>query len=191
MSDKSFKNELQDILQGKSRVSHGTAIQAVTHLLSRCQTACYLGKTTQQIKEEESKWIAEYCDINNFWIRESPFDNFISQGAEQRVYIKDERTVYKLNDSIYYATWTDYLNNLLLNNYYFPDTAYQLCGFYISEEQILYALVEQRFVKATGLTDLNNVRLFLKNNGFDIKKNNDYYNAELGIILKTFMKKMY
>lgn len=32
-------------------------------------------------------------------------ENYIAQGAEQRVYMKDDQTVLKLNDAIYYASW--------------------------------------------------------------------------------------
>ncbi len=92
-------------------------------------------------------------------------------------------TVLKLNDAIYYASWIDYLHNLLLNNLFFPDTAYQLLGFY-KDLDIIYAVVEQPFVKATEQTDLNKVKEFMENNGFSNTKNHDYYNKELGLILE-------
>lgn len=116
-----------------------------------------------------------FCDI----IEE---DKFISSGAEQKVYIKDSQHVIKLNDAIYYASWEDYFHNLLLNNYFFADTAYQLVGFYL-KENICYAVVQQAFVKADRLTDLSQVQDFLINNGFVNTKNNDYYHPQLGIIL--------
>ena len=88
-----------------------------------------------------------------------------------------------MNDSIYYETWEDYFNNLLLNNYFFPDTSYRLIGFHVNGN-ILYAVVEQAFIESDYLTNLENVKLFLIANGFINKKNNDYYNPELGIILE-------
>lgn len=72
----------------------------------------------------------------------------MSQGAEQKVYLKDGSTVLKLNDAIYYVSWIDYFHNLLLNNLFFPDTAYQLLGFY-NEQEVVHAVVEQPFIKAT------------------------------------------
>jgi hypothetical protein len=46
---------------------------------------------------------------------------------EQSKFLGDDRHVLKLNDAIYYNhSWIDYLNNVLLHNYYFPDTAYEL-----------------------------------------------------------------
>jgi hypothetical protein len=107
----------------------------------------------------------------------------VSEGAEQRVYMKDFSIVLKLNDSIYYSTWQDYFINLLLHNFFFQDTAYALKGFIIQEE-ILYSVVEQTFVNITENTDLSAVKSFLESNGFKNKKNCDYYNSELGIILE-------
>jgi putative ubiquitin-RnfH superfamily antitoxin RatB of RatAB toxin-antitoxin module len=92
--------------------------------------------------------------------------------------------VLKLNDGIYYASWEDYFNNLLLNNYFFPDTAYNLIGFYKSDTDILYALVEQNYIESTQATDLKQVQEFMQANGFDNIRNNDYFNSELGIILE-------
>ncbi|MGV8137728.1 MAG: hypothetical protein AB2L20_21160 [Mangrovibacterium sp.] len=110
-------------------------------------------------------------------------NNYISEGAEQKVYLKDNRSVIKLNDAIYYLSWIDYFINLLLNNYFFPDTAYKLLGFF-RNDSIVYAVVKQHFINATEKTDLNLVEQFMKSNGFQKVRNNDYFNPELGIILE-------
>ena len=91
--------------------------------------------------------------------------------------------VLKLNDGIYYSSWKEYLQNLLLNNYFFPDTAYELLGFY-SDNEALYAVVRQKFVKSDEATNLDKVKEFLTSNGFKNIRNNDYYNEDLGIILE-------
>ncbi len=49
---------------------------------------------------------------------------------------------------------------------------------------MLYAVVKQAFVIITAKTDLNEVRGFLTQNGFNKTKNNDYLNPDLGIILE-------
>lgn len=49
---------------------------------------------------------------------------------------------------------------------------------------MIYAVVEQPFIKASEKTDLSLVKLFLENNGFLNTKNYDYYNADLGLILE-------
>ena len=137
----------------------------------------------KQNKQQETKCLIEFADQYNLWITHINLENYVSQGAEQKVYLKDGATVLKLNDAIYYASWIDYLHNLLLNNLFFPDTAYQLLGFF-KELDVIYAVVEQPFIKATQKTDLSLVKLFLENNGFLNTKNHDYYNADLGLILE-------
>ncbi len=137
----------------------------------------------KQNKQQETKSLIQFADQEGLWLTNINVENYVSQGAEQKVYLKDGSTVLKLNDAIYYASWIDYLHNLLLNNLIFPDTAYQLLGFY-REQEIVHAVVEQPFVKATEKTDLSLVKIFLENNGFQNTKNHDYYNAALGLILE-------
>lgn len=148
-----------------------------------------MAKTSKLFKQEETKELIKYITKNNLWILNIDFDKFISQGAEQRVFIFDEKHVFKLNDSIYYASWLDYLNHLLLNNYFFPDTAYNLLGFY-EQDQVLYAVVQQPYVKATSKTNLIKVKVFMENNGFINIRNHDYYNPYLGVILEDLTMKM-
>jgi hypothetical protein len=178
-----MKHELQNIISGKSQVRHGDAIQAIARYLRRGKSSSSEAKESKQIKTEEAKNIRQFCDQNNFWNTEIDITAFVSSGAEQKVYLHNEFQVFKLNDSIYYLSWEDYFNNLLLNNYFFPDTAYQLVGFYESEE-VLYAVVEQPFIKSDQNTVLENVKSFLDENGFENTRNNDYFNPDLGIILE-------
>jgi len=84
---------------------------------------------------------------------------------------------------VFYLSWIDYFHSLLLHNYYFPDTAYTLIGFY-ETASTLYAVVEQPFVQSDSLTNLADVRMFMEANGFRLKKNNDYYHFETGLILE-------
>ena len=177
-----MRDDIQHILSGKSQVKHHHLIQTTCSYLKGSQRASSMAKDQQQHKEEETKSLIKFAEDNHLWI-DINIDLYVSQGAEQKVYLKDGLTVLKLNDAIYYASWIDYFHNLLLNNLFFPDTAYQLLGFY-KESSILYAVVEQPFVKANEKTDLNIVKTFLENNGFINKKNHDYYNEELGLILE-------
>jgi hypothetical protein len=179
-----MKHELQNIISGKSQVRHGDAIQAVASYLRRGKSTSVTFESSKQIKIEEAKNIRQFCDQNNFWNTNIDINTFVSSGAEQKVYLhQDEFTVFKLNDSIYYLSWEDYFNNLLLNNFFFPDTAYKLVGFYESEE-VLYAVVEQDFIKFDELTEIEIVKKFLYENGFVNTRNNDYFNPDLGIILE-------
>jgi hypothetical protein len=91
--------------------------------------------------------------------------------------------VVKINDAIFFAFWIDYLNNLIIHNYFFPDTAYTLLGFRKIND-ILYAVVEQPHIQKTEDINLDQVKEFLKQNGFINTRRNDYRNNELGIILE-------
>ena len=193
-----LKHELHNVLSGKSQVRYGDTIQAVSSYIRKGKSASGTIESSKQIKSEEATLIKQFCDKNCFWITAININAFVSSGAEQKVYLYNKHKVIKLNDSIYYETWMDYFNNLLLNNYFFPDTAYQLIGFY-EQDDILYAVVEQDFIKNDCLTDLERVKEFLSSNGFVNVRNNDYYHPELGIILEdlhdenvlTFQENLY
>jgi hypothetical protein len=178
-----MKDELQNIISGKSQVRNGNAIQAITRYIRASKSASRSSKSSKQIKFEEATFIKQFCQKNNFWVSNIDVTTFVSSGAEQKVYLFDKYKVIKLNDSIYYENWQDYFNNLLLNNYFFPDTAYELIGFYESDN-ILYAVVEQNYIASDCVTELDKVKSFLTSNGFLNKKNNDYFHPELGIILE-------
>lgn len=179
-----LKDELKNIISGTGKVSHGELIQTIALHLRRSKESSNLVATNEYSKKQETKELTAFINQNNLWVCDIDFDKFITQGAEQKVYVKNDRKVLKLNDSIYYLFWIDYFNNLLLNNYFFPETAYHLIGFYKTPENVLYALVEQAYIKATELTKLENVKEYLLNNGFECTKNNDYYNKNLGVILE-------
>jgi len=184
MNFDSIKYELQHILQGKGEVSHRKPIQAITTYLRKSVEASTMAQRNESNKSEETEKLIEYINKNDLWNCNINFNSFLSEGAEQRVFIENNTKVLKLNDSIYYISWSDYLNNLLLNNYFFPDTAYNLLGFYKSEINVVYALVEKNYVESSQPTDLNQVKEFLSNNGFKNIRNHDYFNSELGVILE-------
>nr|WP_322623331.1 hypothetical protein [uncultured Flavobacterium sp.] len=178
-----LKNELHNVLSGKSEVSFGTTIQSIARYLNNGARAGRGIENPKQLREQETKSLEEYIDLNNLWILDIDLSQYVSEGAEQKVYLNGTDHVIKLNDAIYYTSWLDYFHNLLLHNFFFPDTAYELRGF-TKQDDVLYAVVAQAFVSITQLTDLNEVRLFLSSNGFNNTRNNDYQNHELGIILE-------
>ncbi|WP_396217962.1 hypothetical protein [Flavobacterium sp.] len=184
MNYKAIKDEIQNIIYGKSGNSQKTLIRTVADYLRASERTSTLVKKDKQYKQEETKKLIEFCNQNNLWVNEKVnFDLFVSEGAEQKVYIKNNKTVFKLNDAIYYESWQDYLINLQLNNYFFPDTTYTLVGFCLIDE-IFYALLEQPFVTVNESTDLEKVAEFMLENGFVNTRNHDYFNSELGIILE-------
>lgn len=178
-----LKDQLYDVISGKSKVRFGAIIQAIASYLEKGENTSSTVEIGKHFKEQEEKRLTAYVDAHMLWKTDVDFSQYISEGAEQRVYLKDAEHVVKLNDSIYYASWKDYFHNLILHNFFFPDTAYNLLGF-IKENAVLFAVVEQSFVSITENTNLNQVRDFLISNGFENHRNNDYIHAELGIILE-------
>lgn len=178
-----LKNELHDILSGKSQISFGTIIQTIASYLSDgTQTSSGVEKT-KQFKEQETKRLESYVSEESLWIEDIDLSQYVSEGAEQKVYLKDSEHVLKVNDAIYYSSWQDDFYNLLLHNFFFPDTAYNLLSF-TKDNGVLYAVVQQSYVLITDNTDLKQVKDFLNLNGFKNTRNNDYYNADLGVILE-------
>ncbi len=177
-----LKHELHLVLSGKSQIRFGTAIQAIASYLDHGAQTSSTVENEKQYKNQETKSLEKYISENSLWI-EIDLSQYVSEGAEQKVYLKDAEHVLKLNDSIYYNCWKDYFDNLLLHNYFFPDTAYNLIGF-TKNNEIVYAVVKQAYVSITESTNLETVKSFLTQNGFVNNRNNDYYNPELGIILE-------
>ncbi|WCM42236.1 hypothetical protein MG290_00775 [Flavobacterium sp. CBA20B-1] len=178
-----MKHELYHILSGKSQVRFGTVIQAITSYLSNGTQASTTTEVEKSFKEQETKVLESYITANHLWINNIDFSQYVSEGAEQKVYLKDSEYVLKLNDAFYYSSWRDYLFNLLLHNFFFADTAYELKGF-TKDNNVLYAVVQQNYVSVTSVTDLDKVKSFLTANGFYNNRNNDYINKEIGIILE-------
>ena len=179
-----LKNELQSIISGAGHYATTDFIQAAAHHLREGKKAGRNAQKSEFSKEQETKKLIDWINQQNFWFKEHDESRFFARGAEQRVYLYiDERYVYKLNDSIFYQYWLDYFHSLIIHNYFFPTTAYELIGFYL-EGDILYSVVKQPFIEITETTDTDLIKIFLQDNGFHLKKNNDYDNPALGIILE-------
>jgi len=179
-----IKYELQNIISGVGKYTEEDLIKTAAHYVRKSKEASRTAQKSEFTKEQETKKLIDWIDSRQLWFTEHNEDRFIARGAEQRVYLhQDERFVYKLNDSIFYRFWLDYFYSLLIHNYFFPTTAYQLTGF-IQEEDVLHAVVKQPFIEITENTDIESVRDFLHDNGFQLKKNNDYFNPSLGLLLE-------
>lgn len=183
MDIKQVKNELQNLISGKSGASYDALIQTVASHLRSGKRTSPMAKEKHQNKAQETKELIDFAKSNNLIIENIPEEKFIASGAEQKVYITGEKYVLKLNDAIYYASWEDYFYNLLLHNYFFADTAYQLLGFHLSEN-IFYAVIQQPYIKADSITSLEKVKDFMASNGFENKRRNDYENLNLGLIIE-------
>jgi hypothetical protein len=118
------------------------------------------------------------------WLDNLPIGSeYLTKGGESKIYLAPDRlNVIKVNDAIYYATWDEYLNSLLLHNLLFPNTAYSLIGF-IKIDNGLSAVLQQPFIEGKQ-AQLDDIRELLSYNGFENTKRQDYYNGEFGLVLE-------
>lgn len=109
---------------------------------------------------------------------------FLDEGAEQKVFFDSENNrVIKLNDAIFYVNWSQYLESLIIHNILFPNTKYTQSGF-LRINSTIYTAVEQDYVEPTSLTKIGKIRNEMEKNGFTVKKNSDYINNEIGLIIE-------
>ena len=180
----SLKNELQNIILGTVTNSKSQLIKAAQTYLRKSFTTSAGVEKTKQSREQEEEKLKDFISKNDLWISNEKFGTYITEGAEQKIYFpENSKDVIKISDAIFYLFWEDYFNSLLIPNYLFPDTSYILTGFYYTGNK-LFAVLKQPFIQSTGMTNLENVKLFMTSNGFQHKKNNDYYSSYLGIIIE-------
>ncbi len=178
------EDELQNIISGVGNKEPGNLIQAVAQKLGRSKATSTGSEKDNLTKQQEEEILNAFSDLHNLWVNNIDEKTFLAEGAEQKVYLcADGSNVIKLNDTIFYKYWADYFISLQLHNYFFPGTLYTLTGF-ARRENIFYALVQQPFIAFDAVTNLEFVKLFMQNNGFVWKKNNDYYHPGYGIILE-------
>jgi hypothetical protein len=179
-----YHYELQNIISGISNKKPGNLIQTVAHQLNSGKKQSVAIKKHKLSKQQEEEILTVIADTENLWVKNIDENSFLAEGAEQKVYLcTDGKNVLKLNDSIFYVSWLDYFLSLQLHNYFFPATNYKLIGF-TKKEATLFAVVKQPYIEIDAATNLEHVKLFLENNGFMWKRNNDYFHPEYGIILE-------
>lgn len=77
-----MKDELQNIISGKSQVRHGDAIQKVSGYLRAGKSTGETSGTGKQIKSKATALLKQYCNHHNFWIDTIDISRFVSSGAE-------------------------------------------------------------------------------------------------------------
>jgi len=108
---------------------------------------------------------------------------YLTQGGEAKIYLAaDSRNVIKVNESVYYATWTEYFNSLVIHNLLFTNTTYSLLGF-TEINGSLCVLLQQQFIEGEQ-AELENIKDLLTFNGFENTRRQDYYNKEFGLVLE-------
>ncbi len=97
-------------------------------------------------KEKQAIVLNNFCNKNNLWVIDLPKDErYLTRGGEARVYLADDnKNVIKFNNAVYYATWLEFFNSILLHNLIFSNTAYSFLGF-TKENNNLHAVLKQPY----------------------------------------------
>jgi hypothetical protein len=180
-----MRDEIRNILSRIGEITDRNLIQTALLYLSRSQSTGRAAQKTELLsKKDEVKLLTLFAAQYDCWYSLIDDNQYIGEGAEQQVFLNnDGRSVTKINDAIFYESWKDYFVSLLIHNFLFPSTHYELLGFYLKGNDF-YSVVKQSFIESTQPTDLDELRKFLERNGFKHRKNNDYYHPEWGIILE-------
>lgn len=138
-----------------------------------------------RIKKEQAEFLRHHSILKDWWVEDLPDENrFLTRGGEAKIYFApDKRSVIKVNDAVYYATWLEFFNSLVIHNLLFEETAYIFLGF-IEKDDSLLAVLKQPFITSDAPVDLEDVKKLLAFNGFINTKRNDYFNKQLGLILE-------
>lgn len=181
---KIIKSELQNIITGNGQTSGKCLIKKAQVYLGGNEIPSFQDPEIKRFKSEEEKSLIHFIEDNHLFYDEIIHDHdFIGEGAEQKVYRFNDVNLIKLNDAIFYEFWKDYFNSLLIHNYFFESTKYELLGFKLIN-QTLFAVVKQKFIESTEPVDLKLIKGFLEYNNFSNIRNNDYRNETLGLIFE-------
>lgn len=189
MISNEIREKLQNIVRGALFEGQEDRCTAIRNLL--CQsfgsnpTVKREFESRAILKEKQTGFLKLHAEKTQLWIPALPEDiQYLTRGGESEIYLaSDHRHVIKVNDAVYYATWTEYLNALVIHNLLFPSTAYELLGFTLSKDGALSVVLQQPFIEG-GQADLANIKELLGYNGFENIKRQDYFNEEFGLLLE-------
>jgi len=184
-----IRQKLQNIIRGDVLEGQEDHCTAIRNLL--CQsfgsdpTVKKEFESRSIVKEEQASFLKAYAEDNGIWMQSLPAGSqYLTEGGESKIYLaQDQLHVIKNNDAVYYATWLEYFNSLVIHNLLFPNTAYEFIGFTQGEAGELRAVVQQRFIEGEQ-ADLADIKEHLIFNGFAHTKRQDYFNTEFGLILE-------
>jgi len=183
-----IRQQLQNIIRGTILQRQNDHCTQIRNLLIESFGA---SKTTKSefeskaiIKEKQESFLKSHGKKSKLLLTSLPTGSeYLTRGGEAEVYLDSQKlNVIKINDAIYYATWSEYFNSLVIHNLLFPNTSYTLLGF-MEYKGSFCAVLEQPFVEGmqARLEDINELLTY---NGFVNSKRQDYYSDEFGLILE-------
>lgn len=175
---------ISKIIQRLGGTAEESLITKSLHYLERSQRNHPKAQTGYQSKETEARILEEFIESEKIWYNFHEFSLYLDEGAEQRVFMDENRgKVIKMNDAIFYVNWSQYFESILIHNLLFPTTKYTLCGF-LKLNSVLYSIIDQDYIKSTQNTSILDIQKIMIQNGFTIKKRNDYVHHEYGLIIE-------
>lgn len=183
-----IRDKLQNIIKGELQEGSTDSCTAIWNLLCKSFGASPTAKSEFEskaiIKKEQVGFLKSFAQKGDLWLSSLPSGSqYLTEGGESKVFLSaDGRSVIKINDAGYYATWMEYFSSLLLHNLLFDNTAYSLLGFTEADEK-LFAVIQQHFVEG-GQASLDHIEGFLNFNGFQKTRRQDYYNGEFKLALE-------
>src|SRR5580704_2712590 len=170
MISNEIKEQLQYIVRGASLQGATDRCSAVRSLLIGGFGADPTIKGQFQsraiVKERQNEFLRSYASRSGIWLASLPSQKqYLTRGGESKIFMDlDNLNVIKINDSVYYATWTEYFTSLVVHNLFFPNTAYSLIGF-AEDSGNVCAVLRQPFIKGQQ-AKLEDVKALLTFNGF-------------------------
>jgi hypothetical protein len=187
-----ISNEIKEKLQ---YIIRGVSLQGTTDRCSAVRSLLIGGFGTDPtvkgqfqgraiVKEKQNEFLRSYASQSGIWLASLPSQTqYLTRGGESKIFMDlDNLNVIKINDGIYYATWTEYFTSLVVHNLFFPNTAYSLLGF-AEDGAKLCAVLRQPFIKGQQ-AKLEDIKALITFNGFTNTKRQDYFNEEFGLILE-------
>jgi hypothetical protein len=184
---KNLKDEIKKIfyvddVSGNGIKGQGDFIKTITSNLRKGKSTGQEIKITKQIKAQESFILKQIGYENKLWIESFSEENYLDEGAEQKVYLSGSNVI-KINNGQYYESWEDYLISIQLHNILFPNTTYTLLGF-MEKNNDFYIVVQQPYIESTEKYLFEEIKILMEVNGFRNTRNQDFINDELGIIVE-------
>ena len=146
--------------------------------LNLCRDAACARSTEQgspanwEIDEQQEKFIEQWAKAANLWeddsehILTAEFGPMIAQGAEAKVYYREDKTsVVKERTSIY-STWLKALDAIVLHNYLFPETAMKVIGFTRDSDNLMRIVLTQPYVNCLRLATKEEIDDMVAAKGF-------------------------
>ena len=188
MIEDETRKKLQNIVRGTRLQGQRDHCTTIRNLLSESfETGSTVKSEFQNraiIKEKQAHFLKSHAENAGLWIESLPPGcEYLTRGGESEIYLATDRLdVIKLNDAIYYATWTEYFNSLVIHNLLFPNTVYSFLGF-TENKGSLCVVLQQPFIEGEQ-ADLRDIEELLTFNGFANTRRQDYYNKEFGLLLE-------